>query len=89
MNHAHTPNQTHLHHHAYAPRGAADKDDLVDLVLLQTGVAEDSGKRRERLLEERRVELLEARAGERLGEVDAVVDRFDFDADLTRATEMR
>jgi hypothetical protein len=55
-------------------RGAADEHDLVDLGLLEASVGHDLADRAEGLLEEVDVELLEAGARERLGEVLAVVE---------------
>jgi hypothetical protein len=68
-------------------RGAADEDDLVDLRLLELRVVQNLLDGRERLLEEVDAELLEARARQRLGEVDAVEEPLDLDADLVLRRE--
>merc|ERR1719311_575746 len=64
--------------------GAADQDDLVDLRLLQARVVHDVLHRPEGLLEEVAAELLEARAGQGLGEVLAVEESLDLETSLVR-----
>ena len=61
-------------------RRAADEHNLVDVGLLQAGVLEHLLHGLERVLEQVDVELLEAGARERLGEVLAVEERLDLDA---------
>merc|ERR1719426_535983 len=56
-------------------RGPAHEHDLVHLRLLQAGVVHDVLHRAEGLLEEVRVQLLEARARQGLREVNAVEER--------------
>mmetsp|Transcript_109647 Transcript_109647/g.340299 ORF Transcript_109647/g.340299 Transcript_109647/m.340299 type:complete len:677 (+) Transcript_109647:253-2283(+) len=68
-------------------RRAADKHDLVDLVLLQAGVLEDLLHRPERVLEQVVVDLLETCAREGLREVDAVVQGLDLNAALVRGAQ--
>merc|ERR1719157_345961 len=63
-------------------RGAADQHNLVDLALLEVRVVDDLLHRGESLLEEVDAQLLEARAGERLGEVLALEQALNFDPDL-------
>mmetsp|Transcript_29210 Transcript_29210/g.95276 ORF Transcript_29210/g.95276 Transcript_29210/m.95276 type:complete len:562 (-) Transcript_29210:25-1710(-) len=59
-------------------RGAAHQHDLVQLRLLQARVLEHVRDGAQRLLEQVVVQLLEAGARERLGEVDAVHERLDL-----------
>merc|ERR1719160_758839 len=66
---------------------AADKDDVVDLVLRHLRVAEDLLDRLHRATEEVHVELLEASAGDRREEVDALEERVDLDRGLGRRGE--
>merc|ERR1719440_2176423 len=68
-------------------RRAADEHDLVDLALLHLRVVHDLLHGREGLLEEVDAELLEARARERLREVDAVVEALDLEAHLVARRE--
>merc|ERR1719395_262857 len=63
-------------------RGPAHEHDLVHLRLLQAGVVHDVLHRAEGLLEEVRVQLLEARARQGLREVNAVEERLDLQARL-------
>merc|ERR1719379_1543050 len=67
--------------------GAADQDDLVNLRLLQARVVHDVLHRPEGLLEEVAAELLEARAGQGLGEVLAVEESLDLETSLVRRRE--
>merc|ERR1719197_1061458 len=66
---------------------AADKDDVVDLVLRHLRVAEDLLNRLHSSTEQVHVELLEARAGDRREEVDALEERVDLDRGLRRRRE--
>merc|ERR1719197_2282162 len=66
---------------------AADKDDVVDLVLRHLRVAEHLLHRLHSSTEEIHVELLEARAGDRREEVDALEERVDLDRGLGRRGE--
>mmetsp|Transcript_36198 Transcript_36198/g.90333 ORF Transcript_36198/g.90333 Transcript_36198/m.90333 type:complete len:201 (+) Transcript_36198:676-1278(+) len=68
-------------------RRAADQHDLVDLGLLELRVLDDLLHRRERLLEQVEAELFEAGARQRLGEVDAVVERLNLEAHLVLRRE--
>merc|ERR1719197_436639 len=61
---------------------AADKDDVVDLVLGHLGVAEHLLDRLHGTTEEVHVELLEARAGDGREEVNALEERVDLDLGL-------
>merc|ERR1719160_679729 len=63
-------------------RGATDEHDLVHLRLLQAGVIHHVLHRAEGLLEEVRVQLLEAGARQGLREVNAVEERLDLKARL-------
>ena len=67
--------------------GAADKDDVVHLVLGHLGVAEHLLDRLHGAAEEVHVELLEARARDRREEVDALEERVDLDRGLGRRGE--
>merc|ERR1719387_3241599 len=67
--------------------GAANEHDLVNLGLLHLGVVHDLLDGGEGLLEEVDAQLLEARAGERLREVDAVEEALDLEADLVLRRE--
>merc|ERR1719218_204639 len=62
--------------------GAADEHDVVDLVLRHLGVAEHFLDGLHSSAEEIHVELLEARAGDRREEVDALEERIDLDRGL-------
>merc|ERR1719401_71305 len=73
--------------HLWDARGAADEHDLVNLVLLQARVLEDLLDRAQRVFEEVVVDLLEAGAGQRLGEVDAVVKSLDLEPGLVRGAQ--
>jgi NAD-specific glutamate dehydrogenase len=59
--------------------GTTNKDDLVNILLLDTGILEDLFDGLEGLAEEVNVDLLELGPGERLGEVVTVLERLDFD----------
>merc|ERR1719333_33004 len=63
-------------------RRATDHHELVDLTLGQTAVVHHVLHRSEGLLEEVHVKLLETRAGQSLGEVDAIVEGLDLQAGL-------
>merc|ERR1719506_1622260 len=67
--------------------GAADQDDLVNLRLLQARVVHHVLDRAKSLLEEVAAELLEPRAGQRLGEVLAIEEGLDLQAGLVRRRE--
>ena len=69
-----------LHLQDRDPGGAANKQELVDLVLPEARVIECLLHRAESLLEEISTELLEACAGEGLREVDTIGERLDVDA---------
>merc|ERR1719223_45054 len=62
--------------------GAADQDELVNLILTHVTVLHDLVNRAERLAEEVVAELFEAGAGERLGQILAIVQRLDLDTNL-------
>jgi hypothetical protein len=59
--------------------GTTDKDNVINVGLLELGVLENLLNRLESLLEKVVVELLELGAGEGLREVLALVERLDFD----------
>merc|ERR1719401_1167965 len=67
--------------------GATDEHDLVNLVLLQARVLKHLLHWAQRVLEEVVVDLLEAGAGQRLREVDAVVKSLDPEAGLVRGAQ--
>merc|ERR1719506_2585697 len=67
--------------------GAADQNNFVNLRLLQAGIVHHVLHRTKGLLEEVAAELLEARAGQGLGEVLAVVEGLDLQASLVRRRE--
>merc|ERR1719311_908416 len=67
--------------------GAADQNNLVNLSLLQTRIVHHILHRAEGLLEEIAAELLEARAGQGLGEVLTVEESLDLQASLVRRRE--
>ena len=60
--------------------GTTNKDNIIDVALLELGVLEDLLNGLESLLEEVIVELLELGAGQSLGEVGALEEGLDFDA---------
>mmetsp|Transcript_65145 Transcript_65145/g.169278 ORF Transcript_65145/g.169278 Transcript_65145/m.169278 type:complete len:661 (-) Transcript_65145:54-2036(-) len=68
--------------HLRDPGGATHKHDLVDLSLLQAGVLHNLLHRAQGVLEEVVVDLLEARPGQGLREVDAIEERLDLHAPL-------
>mmetsp|Transcript_37810 Transcript_37810/g.118458 ORF Transcript_37810/g.118458 Transcript_37810/m.118458 type:complete len:161 (-) Transcript_37810:825-1307(-) len=61
-------------------RGASHENDVVDGRAVHAGVFEDLAHRLQRLLEEILVQLFEARAGERLREVPAAIQRVHLEA---------
>ncbi|WVZ67894.1 hypothetical protein U9M48_016911 [Paspalum notatum var. saurae] len=73
--------------HLGDPGAAADEHDLVDVGLAEPGVRHGLLHGDHGLLEEVGVELLEARPGELLREVEAVEERLDLDADLVLVAE--
>jgi hypothetical protein len=60
--------------------GTTNKDNIINVALLELGVLEDLLNGLEGLLEEIVVQLLELGAGQSLGEVGAVEEGLDFDA---------
>jgi len=62
--------------------GTTDKDNLIDLVLLQSAVIEDLLDWLESGLEQIRVQLLETGAGQSLGEIFTGSEGFDLDTGL-------
>ena len=60
--------------------GSTDQDNIIDIRLLDLGILDDLLDGLERLLEEVHVEFLKLGAGQRLGEVLALVEGLDFDA---------
>merc|ERR1719401_2981337 len=73
--------------HLWDARGAADKHDLVNLVLLQARILKDLLHWAQRVLEEVVVDLLEPGTGQRLGEVDTVVKSLDLEPGLVRGAQ--
>merc|ERR1719401_2287495 len=73
--------------HLWDARGAADKHNLVNLVLLQARILKDLLHWAQRVLEEVVVDLLEAGTGQRLREVDAVVKSLDLEPGLVRGAQ--
>lgn len=59
--------------------GTTDKDNVIDVALLELSVLENLLNWLERLLEQISVELFEFGAGKGLGKVLALVERFDLD----------
>jgi hypothetical protein len=62
--------------------GPSDKDDLVDVGLLQAGILQHVRQRGEGLAKQIVVQLFELRAGERLREILAIGERLDLDLHL-------